>query len=78
MLKPTSEKYQSFIGHMDTRIILDKTMTREDGDRYYAALSMMSSKTAYENSARIKDVVENHWNMKYLGLVDYWNGKQRI
>ncbi|KAL1196527.1 Triacylglycerol lipase OBL1 [Cardamine amara subsp. amara] len=51
-------------------------MTPEDGDKYYAALSMMSSKIVYENSARIKDVVENHWNMKYLGLVDYWNEYQ--
>ncbi|XP_010478603.1 PREDICTED: uncharacterized protein LOC104757548 [Camelina sativa] len=74
--KPTSENYQSFIGHLDTRISLDKTMNREDGDRYYAALSIMASKIAYENSARIKYVVENHWNMTYLGLVDYWNEYQ--
>ncbi|CAL9245121.1 unnamed protein product [Arabidopsis halleri] len=74
--KTTSENYQSFIGHLDTRISLDKTMNREDGDKYYAALSIMASKIAYENSARIKNVVENHWNMKYLGLVDYWNEYQ--
>ncbi|ESQ31189.1 hypothetical protein EUTSA_v10004113mg [Eutrema salsugineum] len=76
MPRTMSENYQSFIGHLDTRINLDKTMNLEDGDRYYAALSIMASKIAYENSARIKYVVENHWNMKYLGLVDYWNEYQ--
>lgn len=74
MPKTTSENYLSFIGHLDRRISLDKTKSREDGDLYYAALSIMSSKLAYENSARIKYVVENHWHMKYLGLDDYWNG----
>ncbi|CAA7056886.1 unnamed protein product [Microthlaspi erraticum] len=76
MPKTTSENYLSFIGHLDRRINLDKTKNREDGDLYYAALSIMSSKLAYENSARIKHVVENHWNMKYLGLNDYWNEYQ--
>ncbi|CAF1717055.1 triacylglycerol lipase OBL1 [Brassica napus] len=76
MPKTTSENYLSFIGHLDRRISLDKTKSREDGDLYYAALSIMSSKLAYENSARIKYVVENHWHMKYLGLDDYWNEYQ--
>ncbi|KFK28344.1 hypothetical protein AALP_AA8G504000 [Arabis alpina] len=76
MPKTTSENYISFIGHLDKRTSFDKTMNREDGDGYYAALAMMSSKIAYENSARIKHVVENHWNMKYLGLQDYWNEYQ--
>ncbi|CAH2043169.1 unnamed protein product [Thlaspi arvense] len=76
MPKTTSENYLSFIGHLDKRISLDKTKNREDGDLYYAALSIMSSKLAYENSARIKYVVQNHWNMKYLGLDDYWNEYQ--
>ncbi|KAJ4878676.1 alpha/beta-Hydrolases superfamily protein [Raphanus sativus] len=76
MPKTTSENYLSFIGHLDRRISLDKTKSREDGDLYYAALSIMSSKLAYENSARIKYVVENHWSMKYLGLNDYWNEYQ--
>ncbi|CAN8251383.1 unnamed protein product [Cochlearia groenlandica] len=76
MPKTTSEDYLSFIGHLDRRISLDKTKTRNDGDLYYASLSIMSSKLAYENSARIKYVVENHWNMNYLGLHDYWNEYQ--
>ncbi|KAG2316953.1 hypothetical protein Bca52824_020075 [Brassica carinata] len=76
MPKTTSENYLSFIGHLDRRISLDKTKSREDGDLYYAALCIMSSKLAYENSARIKHVVEHHWSMKYLGLNDYWDEYQ--
>ncbi|KAL5752971.1 hypothetical protein ACOSQ2_023478 [Xanthoceras sorbifolium] len=71
----TSAKFISFIGNLDKRVELDSSIKYGDG-RYFATLSMMASKTAYENRAYVETTVRDHWKMEYLGFYDYWNDYQ--
>ncbi|GLU13557.1 hypothetical protein SLE2022_301880 [Rubroshorea leprosula] len=72
----TGETFLSFVGNLDTRVDLDGSIKHEDGSKYYAALSMMASKVAYENQAVIQKTVTQHWKMEYLGFFNYWNDYQ--
>ncbi|KAI9165122.1 hypothetical protein LWI28_008269 [Acer negundo] len=71
----TSAKFISFIGNLDKRVMLDSSIRYGDV-RYFATLSMMASKAAYENRAHIETTVRDHWKMEYLGFYDYWNDYQ--
>ncbi|KAI9165799.1 hypothetical protein LWI28_020745 [Acer negundo] len=68
-----SASFLSFIGNVDKRVKLDRSIKPGDNERYFGALSMMASKVAYENKAYIETVVTNHWKMEFLGSYDYWN-----
>ncbi|CAI9110179.1 OLC1v1010158C2 [Oldenlandia corymbosa var. corymbosa] len=70
-----STKYLSYLGHLDLRFELDKGIKPGD-KRYFAGLSVMASKLAYENNAFCKAVVEDQWKMEFLGTYDFWNEYQ--
>lgn len=58
----SSAEYQSVIGHLDGRIMLDKNIKPGDVN-YFGALCMMASKLAYENQARVQHIVNNVWEV---------------
>ncbi|XP_076941413.1 triacylglycerol lipase OBL1-like [Bidens hawaiensis] len=62
-----SPNFLSAIGLTDTRVELDDEIHRED-PRYISALAIMAAKTAYENEARVKKIVEDHWKMEFVGF----------
>ncbi|KAK9054091.1 hypothetical protein SSX86_025168 [Deinandra increscens subsp. villosa] len=64
--------FSSVIGLTDTRVELDDEIARDD-PRYIGALAIMAAKTAYENKARVKKIVEDHWKMEHLGFYDCTN-----
>ncbi|CAB4287415.1 unnamed protein product [Prunus armeniaca] len=70
-----SRMFLSFIGHLDKRVELDKSIKHGDG-RYNAALSMMASKISYENRFYIRTTVQENWKMEFLGSYDFWNDYQ--
>ncbi|GKA35678.1 alpha/beta hydrolase fold protein [Tanacetum coccineum] len=55
-----SPDFSSIIGLTDTRLDLDDEISNED-PRYYSALAIMASKTAYENEERGKKIVSENW-----------------
>ncbi|KAK4488385.1 hypothetical protein RD792_004147 [Penstemon davidsonii] len=55
-----SSSYVSFIGHLDKRVELDKNII-PGSEKYFASLSAMASKLAYENKEFIKVTVEEKW-----------------
>ena len=46
---------------------LDESINPGDS-KYFAALSMMSAKIAYENKAYIKTTVEDRWEVNWFPL----------
>jgi hypothetical protein len=52
------------LGHLDTRVDLDKTIHHKDA-KYKALLSIMASKFSYENEQFISNAVTNHWGVSY-------------
>ncbi|XP_030475296.2 triacylglycerol lipase OBL1-like [Syzygium oleosum] len=70
-----SGSFVSFIGNLDKRVELDKSISPGDSE-YYAALSMMASKASYENKAYIQTTVTHHWQREFLGFYDFWNDHQ--
>ncbi|CAL5366953.1 hypothetical protein HYC85_002386 [Camellia sinensis] len=77
VVKPDKDSatFLSFIGNLDTRVELDKSIKHGDS-RYYAALSMMASKASYENRAYLQSTVTDHWKMEFLDCFDFWNEYQ--
>ncbi|KAI4327449.1 hypothetical protein L6164_019909 [Bauhinia variegata] len=69
--------FSSLIGNLDNRVELDKSIKRQDINKYNAVLSVMASKVSYENVAYIETTVKDHWKMEYLGFYDFWNDYQR-
>ncbi|PWA46032.1 hypothetical protein CTI12_AA512720 [Artemisia annua] len=67
-----SQEFLSVIGLGDIRRDLDKTIKHHD-PRYTSALAIMAAKSAYENPAYIKQTVEKHWKMEFLGFFNCWN-----
>ncbi|XP_076887462.1 triacylglycerol lipase OBL1-like [Bidens hawaiensis] len=57
-LSRESPKFSSAVGLTDTREELDDEIHRDD-PRYISALAIMAAKTAYENEAHIKKIVED-------------------
>ncbi|XP_026445926.1 uncharacterized protein LOC113346659 [Papaver somniferum] len=70
-----SATFTSFIGHLDSRVDLDKKI-EVGSSRYHGALSAMAAKLSYENEASVKTVVNDHWKMKFLKFYDFWNDYQ--
>ncbi|KAI3669821.1 hypothetical protein L6452_41241 [Arctium lappa] len=68
----TSSEYVSAVGLGDIRRTLDSKIKHDD-PRYTSALAVMAAKSAYENPAYIKDTVEKHWKMEFLGFFNCWN-----
>ncbi|KAL4582277.1 hypothetical protein LXL04_006821 [Taraxacum kok-saghyz] len=64
-----SANFVSVIGLTDPRLELDDKIPHED-PRYNCSLAIMAAKTAYENEARVMEIVQNHWKMKYI---DFFN-----
>ncbi|KAL7127482.1 hypothetical protein ABFS83_14G255700 [Erythranthe nasuta] len=73
----TSAKFTSFVGSIDKRIELDKSITR-GSTKYSASLAIMASKLSYENQSFIQNVVTNHWKMQFLEFYDFWNNNLKI
>ncbi|KAK4754113.1 hypothetical protein SAY87_002217 [Trapa incisa] len=69
----TSADFVSFIGNLDLRVDLDQSIEED----YYAQLSMMSAKAAYENEAYVKSIVTDRWKMEFLGFFSFWNEYQQ-
>lgn len=60
--KPESEKFISFIGQIDKRVELERSI--KPGDcTYFSALTVMASKLSYENHAFVKTTVQDHWKV---------------
>ncbi|XP_021714315.1 uncharacterized protein LOC110682310 [Chenopodium quinoa] len=72
LINEESEDYLSVIGHIDTRMDLNKDIKHGDA-RYYPALSMMAAKIAYENELFIKKVISRHWNMEFVKFYKCYN-----
>ncbi|KAK1422030.1 hypothetical protein QVD17_24871 [Tagetes erecta] len=71
-----SENFSSVIGLTDTRVELDDEISHAD-PRYISALAIMAAKTAYENEARVKKIVEDHWKMEHVGFYNCSNAFNR-
>ncbi|KAK9285377.1 hypothetical protein L1049_024568 [Liquidambar formosana] len=71
----TSATFSSFIGNLDSRVELDRSIKPGDS-RYYGALSIMAAKVSYENEAYIETTVRDHWKMEFLGYYNFLNDYQ--
>ncbi|XP_057797061.1 triacylglycerol lipase OBL1 [Salvia miltiorrhiza] len=87
MPKRGSETFISAIGHLDGRVELLRMKKDDDfekrswqvemGDRALMDLCMMSSKLAYENAEVVRNVVQLHWKMHFVGFYNCWNEYQK-
>ncbi|KAJ6827423.1 uncharacterized protein M6B38_368230 [Iris pallida] len=75
MPDPNSMDFKSPFAFIDTRVKLEKNIKPGDS-AYYAHLSVMASKLAYENEARIKSIVRGYWDMEFLGFYNCWEDFQ--
>lgn len=60
--KETSDKFLSFVGHLDRRVYLDENIKHGDA-RYNPMLSAMAAKLAYENEAMVGTTVRQYWKV---------------
>ncbi|KAH6781062.1 hypothetical protein C2S52_012299 [Perilla frutescens var. hirtella] len=73
-----SERSASFVsinGHLDKRVDLDKNIKPGRTNKYFASLSAMASKLAYENHKFIQITVQNTWKMELLGSFSFWDDR---
>ncbi|PIN10582.1 putative lipase [Handroanthus impetiginosus] len=71
-----SVRFLSTIGHLDNRVDLDKNI-KPGSNKYFASLSAMASKIAYENEDFIQHTVEKAWKMDYLEVYDFWDERRQ-
>ncbi|CAI9758810.1 unnamed protein product [Fraxinus pennsylvanica] len=71
-----SFNFLSTIGFLDNRVELDKKIKPGDS-KYFAALTAMASKIAYENEEFIQVVVKKIWKMDFLGFYDCWDERHQ-
>ncbi|CAL1408651.1 unnamed protein product [Linum trigynum] len=71
----SSSTYVSFVGNFDHRTELDGNIKRGD-PRYNPALAIMAAKLSYESGSYIETVVNQHWQMEFLGFFDFHNAYQ--
>ncbi|KAK6939611.1 Fungal lipase-like domain [Dillenia turbinata] len=72
IVRPDVSKFTSLIGNLDKRVDLDRKIGHNDS-RYNSSLSMMASKLSYESNVFIRNVVQDHWKMEFLGSYKFWN-----
>ncbi|KAK8495968.1 hypothetical protein V6N13_103488 [Hibiscus sabdariffa] len=68
----SSAEFKSMMSFMDSRFELDKKIKPGDS-KYKASVFVMSAKLSYENEARVKTVVIEHWKMKFLKFYQFLN-----
>ncbi|KAL0450351.1 UNVERIFIED_CONTAM: Lipase [Sesamum latifolium] len=71
-----SASFLSTIGHLDNRVELDKNI-KPGSNKYFATLSAMASKLAYENDELTKVTVEKTWKMEMLGTYSFWDERHQ-
>ncbi|KAL7101374.1 hypothetical protein ACP275_08G050400 [Erythranthe tilingii] len=72
----TTASFVSIVGHVDNRVELDKNI-KPGTNKYFANLSAMASKLAYENKEFIRHVVEKIWKMELLGAYSFWDERYK-
>ncbi|KAJ4718921.1 Lipase [Melia azedarach] len=72
----SSPTFTSILGNIDTRFELDPKI-EPNNRRYYASLSLMAAKLAYENKPFIETTIKDLWHMESLGFEDFWNDYQK-
>ncbi|XP_039125154.1 triacylglycerol lipase OBL1-like isoform X1 [Dioscorea cayenensis subsp. rotundata] len=82
---PNSKEYRSFIGHIDGRTELHRSVPVSiyfqladpeiglNEDINHTDLFAMAAKLAYENEAYIREVVTESWKMNFVAYFDCWN-----
>lgn len=55
------------IGHLDSRVTLDKSIKPGDVN-YFGALCMMASKLVYENEAHVTQIVNDIWKVSSFSI----------
>ncbi|XP_074591793.1 triacylglycerol lipase OBL1-like [Curcuma longa] len=79
-------EFRSVLAFVDDRVELDGKRSLKNftplmelkdhgglGDVNIFDLTMMASKISYENKEYIKNVVDNHWKMYFVGFYNCWN-----
>ncbi|GMI89703.1 hypothetical protein like AT5G42930 [Hibiscus trionum] len=68
----SSAKFKSMLSFIESRVELDNNIKPGDS-KYKASLCIMAAKSSYDQEARIKTVVIEHWKMKFLKFYEFWN-----
>lgn len=70
----TSQYAKEHSNQADAKVFPDENV----GSRATADVCVMSAKLAYENAARVQHVVENIWEMNFVGFYSCWNDYQNM
>lgn len=70
----TSQYAKEHSNQADAKVFPDENV----GSRATADVCVMSAKLAYENAAVVKRVVEQIWNMNFVGFYSCWNEYQQM